>query len=90
MEDFENMTAQELVVFAQERGLSRKILGLTLIELKATLKYTMGSIAEQRDESLESLSWAEIRKLAKDKGISIYKKKRKELEALLCPEMTLE
>ncbi len=84
MKDFESMSAQELVVFAQERGLSRKILGLTLQEVKAMLKETMKGVEEsEQDSEITSLSWIEVKKLAKEKGIQIYRKTRKELEVLL-------
>ncbi len=84
MRDFESMSAQELVVFAEEIGLSREILGMTVTEIRATLKELMPDSAT--DESLASLSWVEIKRLAKEKGISVYKKKRSEIEAMLTKE----
>ena len=82
--NIETLSATELVNFAADKGLSKAICGMTyegvrdfLIENEKTEELT--AIEETQDV----LSWQDLKKLAKEKGINTYKKKRAEIEILL-------
>ncbi len=89
--NIETLSATELVNFAADKGLSKAICGMTyegvrdfLIENEKAEELTA------TEETQDVLSWQDLKKLAKEKGINTYKKKRAEIELLLKGEEPIE
>ncbi len=83
--DIETLSASELVAFAGSKGLSREIVGMTVEQVRDFLtKEPVDPVEEETVvEENKPLSWPDLKRLAKAKGINTYKKKRAEIEALL-------
>ncbi len=86
---FENLSGPELVAFAESKGLSREIVGMTEEGVRNFLN-GMEKEKEPVEEAKDILSWPDLKKLAKEKGINTYKKKRAEIELLLKGEVSIE
>ncbi len=85
--DIEKLSSPELIALAESKGLAREIRGMTVGGVRDLLRNTE-SVVETGDNiesppALESLSWPDIKNLAKEKGINTFKKSRGEIEALL-------
>ncbi len=93
--DIEKLSASELVTFAGNKGLAREIRGMTTEGVKELLKKfvteaeikiaepEVSDISQPQVVTFESLSWIDIKRLAKARDIKIFKKKRSEIETLL-------
>jgi hypothetical protein len=87
--DIDKLTPAELVTLAAKRGLTRMIRG-------KPEKWVRGFLKENKEPKVEpvfevpqppidvgALPWPELKKLAKQKGVNTFKKKRPEIEILL-------
>ena len=80
------LSAPELVVLAESKGFSREIVGMTAEQVRDFLNENEKAEEVTKDEETKTgdvLSWSDLKKLAKAKGINTYKKKRVEIELLL-------
>lgn len=96
--DIEKLSVPELIVLALNNGFFQEIRGMTESELRNVFREKEKSgmvfaVAETQPVAVEgqnvpqpkaeSLSWPDLKKLAKAKGINTFKKKRLEIETLL-------
>ena len=97
MIDIEKLSSEELVSICADKGLTTQIRGKTVEDVREILKKNMVESTNTediaslpQDDSLGSLSWVDIKKLAKENGIKVFKKKRSEIEVLLTEVLTKE
>lgn len=96
MIDVEKLGAEELVATADHMGLVKQIRGKGIEAVRDIVREHMEAlarthkeagepkaVADTEDDRIKSLSWPDLKKLAKDKGINPHKKKRVEIETLL-------
>ncbi len=93
--DIETLSASELVALAGSKGLAREIVGMTTEGVRDFLRENEkteepAEVEETQTNEDGALSWQDLKKLAKAKGINTYKKKRVEIEALLNPKEAIE
>ena len=83
MKNIESLSSPDLVAFVISKGFApNQIRGMSRSELISFITKRIRPIVKKVTVEVR-LTWQELKRLAKEKGINTYKKKRNEIETLL-------